>query len=280
MKPLDNSGTRRETPSGDEDDSTMPLLVSRVSERFIMSEQTSKPYTRPYSYYEHRGGWGSPNSSYDPRGEPSLQHRPVSDSWHHPEVPHPAYELHHVPSDEPYRRGMRDETLGAVGQKFIRLKTPGILLRVENGPSATLHLPTPQLAPGPPMTKGPLSTYNVKVDRIGGRRGRAGIGTMGAATAGGRTTRGSRDMVVTLVANITTGSVGIFKTTALNETRKTERGSLLRRGNHRRGAVGVGKASAIRTTGVTRIGTGVVGEAKRVATITSKDGISDLTIVT
>jgi len=169
---------------------------------------------------------------------------------------------------------------GAVGRKLIRLKTHGILLRVENGPSATLHLHTPQLAPGPPMTKGPLSTYNVKADRIGGRRGRAGIGTMGAATAGGRTTRGSQDMVVTLVAIITTRSAGIFKTTVLGETWRTGHGSLLCRGNHCRGAVGVGKASAIRITGVTRIETGAVGEAKRVATITSNDGISDLTIVT
>jgi len=113
MKPLDNPGTHRGTPSGDEDDSAMPLLVSRVSDRFVMNEQTSKHYTRPYSYYEHRGGWGSPNSSYDPRGESSLQHRPVNDSWHHPEVPHPAYDLHHIPSDDPYRRGMRDDYIRA-----------------------------------------------------------------------------------------------------------------------------------------------------------------------
>ena len=91
----------------------MPLLVSRVSDRFVMSEQNSKRYTRPYSYYDHRGGWGSPNSSYDPRGEPSLQHRPVSDSWHHPEAPHPAYELHHIPPDDPYRRSVRDDYIRA-----------------------------------------------------------------------------------------------------------------------------------------------------------------------
>jgi hypothetical protein len=168
----------------------------------------------------------------------------------------------------------------AVGQKFILLKTHDILLRVENGPSATLHLPTPQLTPGPPMTKGPLSTCNVKADRIGGKRGRAGIGTMGAATVGEQTTRGSPDMEVTPVASITTGSVRNIKMTVLNETRRTGRGSLLRRGNHRRGAVGVGKASAIRTTDVIRIETGVVGVAKKVATTTSKDGISDRTIVT
>ena len=113
MKSVDNSGTRRGTPSGDEDDSTMPLLVSRVPDRFVMSEQTSKHYTRPYSYYDPRGGWGSPNSNYDPRGESSLQHRPVSDSWHHPEAPHPAYELHHIPPDDPYRRSVRDDYIRA-----------------------------------------------------------------------------------------------------------------------------------------------------------------------
>ena len=113
MKPVDNSGTRRATPSGDEDDSAMPLLVSRVSDRFVMNEQTSKHYTCHYSYYDPRGGWRSPNSSYDPRGESSLQHRPVNDSWHHPEAPHSAYELHHIPPDDPYRRNIRDDYIRA-----------------------------------------------------------------------------------------------------------------------------------------------------------------------
>ena len=108
MKPVDNSGPRRGSPSGDEDESTMPLLVSRVTDRFVMNEQTSKHYPGHYPYYEHRGGWRSPNSSYDPRGE-SLQHRPVNDSWHHPEPPHPAYDLHHIPPDDSYRRSIRDD---------------------------------------------------------------------------------------------------------------------------------------------------------------------------
>jgi hypothetical protein len=76
------------------------------------------------------------------------------------------------------------------------------------------------------------------------------------------------------------GSVGILKTTVLNEMRKTEHGNPLRRGNPHLGAVGVVKANAIRITDVTRIETGVAGEAKKVATTTSKGGTSDLTIVT
>ena len=172
------------------------------------------------------------------------------------------------------------KTLGAVGRKLVPLKTHGILLRVENGQSATFRLPTPQLTPGLPMAKGLLSICNVKADRIGGRKVRAGTGMMGAARVGGRTTRGSPDKVVTLAANIMIGSVGISKMTVLNETRKTGHGSPLRRGNHRRGVLGVGKASAIRTTDVTKIETGMAGEAKKVVTTTSKDGISDLTIVT
>jgi len=169
------------------------------------------------------------------------------------------------------------KTPGAVGRKFVRLKTHGIPLQVENGPSATLRLPTPT---GPPTTTGAPPTTNVKADRIGGRKERAGIGTMGAARFGGRTTRGSPGKVVTPVANLPIGSVGMFKTTALNEIRKTGHGSPLRRGNPRHGAVWVGKASAIRTTDVTRIETGAAEEAKKAATITSKNGISGLTIVT
>src|SRR6266404_4324486 len=114
MKSADNSGPRRGTPSGDEDDAAMPLLVSRVSDRFIMGEQPSKHYTRPYSYYDSRGGWGSPtNSRYGPRGESSLQHRPVTDTWRHPDAPHSAYDLHHVPPDDPYRRSVRDDYIRA-----------------------------------------------------------------------------------------------------------------------------------------------------------------------
>jgi len=171
------------------------------------------------------------------------------------------------------------KTPGVVGRKFVRLKTHGIPLQVENGlsASATFRLPTPT---GPPMATGAPSTTNVKTDRICGRKERDGIGTMGVARVGGQTTRGSPDKVATLVANMPIGSVGIFKTTALNEIRKTGHGSPLRRGNPRHGAVGVGKASAIRTTDATRIETGAAEEAKKAVTITSKDGISDLTIVT
>jgi hypothetical protein len=43
---------------------------------------------------------------------------------------------------------------------------------------------------------------------------------------------------------------------------------------------GVAKAIAIRTTDGTRIGTGAVGEGKKVGITTNKDEISDLTIVT
>lgn len=169
------------------------------------------------------------------------------------------------------------KTPGALGRKFVRLKTHGIPLQVENGPSATVRLPTPT---GPPMETGAPPTTNVKEDRIGGRKERAGIGMMGAARVGGRTTRGSPDKVVTIVDNMPIGSVGIFKTTALNEIRKTGHGSPLRRGNPRHGALQVGKASAIRTTDVTRIETGAAEEARKAATITSKDGILDLMIVT
>src|SRR6266852_1208834 len=105
MKPVDNPGPRRGSPSGDEEESTMPLLVSRVPDRFVMNEQTSKHYTDHYSYYDHRGGWRPPNSSYDPRGESSLQHRPVNDSWHHPDPPHATYDLH--------RRSIRDDYIRA-----------------------------------------------------------------------------------------------------------------------------------------------------------------------
>lgn len=74
-----------------------------------MGEQPPKHYARPFPYYNSRGGWGSPNSSFDPRGDSSLQHRPATDSWHHTDASHSAYELHHVPPDDPYRRGVRDE---------------------------------------------------------------------------------------------------------------------------------------------------------------------------
>jgi hypothetical protein len=113
MKPTDNSGPHCRTPSGDEDDSAMPLFVSCVSDRFIMGEQPSKHYVRPYSYYDFWGGWGSPNFSYDPRGESSLQYHPVTDSWHHTDAPHSAYKPHHIPPDDPYRRGIRDDYIRA-----------------------------------------------------------------------------------------------------------------------------------------------------------------------
>jgi hypothetical protein len=168
----------------------------------------------------------------------------------------------------------------AVGRKFVRQKTHDIHPQEESGPSATLRLLTPLSAPGPTIAKEPPSTYNVMTDRIGGMKGRTGIGMMAAARVGGRMTHGSPDKVVTLAAKIPIGSVGIFKMTVLNATQKTGHGSLLRHGNHHRGAVGAGKASALRTTDATRIGIGVAGGAKKVVTVTSNDGISDLMIVT
>lgn len=166
-----------------------------------------------------------------------------------------------------------------VGRKSIHRKNHGILPRVESGPSATFRLPTLQSALGPPIAKGPLSSYNVKEEQTGDRRGRAGIGTMGAARVGGRTTHGSQGKVATTAASLMIGSVGIFKMTALNATQKTAYGSLLRRGNHRHGVRGVAKAIAIRTTDATRIGTGVAGAGKKIGITTNKDGISDLMIV-
>jgi hypothetical protein len=121
--------------------------------------------------------------------------------------------------------------------------------------------------------------YSVKGDRTGDRKGRVGIGTTGAARAGGRTTHGSRDKAVTLVANTMNGSVRIFKMTALNATQKTGHGSLLRRGNRRRRVPGEIRVSAIKTIGATRIETETAGVAERVATV-NRDGISDLTTVT
>lgn len=166
-----------------------------------------------------------------------------------------------------------------VGRTSIRRKNHGILPRVESGPSATFRLPTLQLTLGPPMARGPLSSYNVKEEQIGDRRERAGIGTMAAARVGRRTTHGSQDKVVTMAASLMIGSVGIFRMTVLNAIQKTAYGSLLRRGNHRHGVGVEAKVIAIRTTDVTRIGTGMAGAGKKVGT-TNKDGISDLMIVT
>jgi hypothetical protein len=140
-------------------------------------------------------------------------------------------------------------------------------------------MPTLQSTLGPPIPKGLLSSYNVKEEQIGGRMGRAGIGTMGAARVGARMTHGSQDTVVTPVANPMIGSVGIFRMTVLSAIQKTGYGNLLRRGNHRHGVGGVDKAIAIRTTDGTRTGTGMAGAAKKIGT-TNKDGISDLMIVT
>jgi hypothetical protein len=167
-----------------------------------------------------------------------------------------------------------------VGRKFIRRKNHGILPRVENGPSATSRLPTLQSTLGPPIAKGLLSSYNVKEGQTGDKRGRVGIGTMGAARVGGRTTPGSQDKVVTLAASLMMGSVGIFKMTVLNAIQKTGYGSLLHRGNHRHGVGGVAKAIATKTTDATRIGIGMAGAGKKVGTTTNKSGISDLMIVT
>jgi hypothetical protein len=160
-----------------------------------------------------------------------------------------------------------------VGRKFIRRKNHGILRRVESGLNATSRLPTLQSTLGPPIAKGLLSSYSVKEEQIGSRKGRAGTGTTGAATVGERTTHGTQD---TLVASLMIGSVEIFKMTVLNAIQKIGYGSLLRRGSHE--VEGVAKAIAIRTTDGTRIGTGA-GAGKKVGTTTNKDGISDLMIV-
>ncbi len=163
-----------------------------------------------------------------------------------------------------------------VGKKFIRRKNHGILRRVESGLNATSRLPTLQSTLGPPIVKGLLSSYSVKEEQIGSRMGRAGTGTTGAATVGERTTHGSQDTLVTLVASLMIGSVRIFKMTVLNAIQKTGYGSLLRRGSHE--VEEVAKAIAIRTIDGTRIGTGA-GAGKKVGTTTNKDGISDLMIV-
>jgi hypothetical protein len=164
-----------------------------------------------------------------------------------------------------------------VGRKFIRRKNHGILPRVESGLNATSRLPTLQSTLGPPIKKVHLSSYSVKEEQIGGRKGKC-TGTMGAATVGEQTTHGSQGTVVALVANLMMGSVGISKMTVLNAIQKTGYGSLLRRGSH--GVEGVAKAIAIRTTDGTRIGTGAAGAGKKVGITTNKDEISDLMIVT
>ena len=164
-----------------------------------------------------------------------------------------------------------------VGRKFIRRKSHGILLRLESGLNATSRLPTLQSTRGPPMEKGHLSRHSVKEEQIGGRKGKAGTGMMGAAMVGEQMTRGSQSTVVAPLANLTIGSVGIFKMTVLNAIQKTGCGSLLRRGSH---GVEEAKAIAIRTTDGTRIGTGAAGAGKKVDITTNKDEISDLMIVT
>jgi len=164
-----------------------------------------------------------------------------------------------------------------VGRKFVRRKTHGILPRLESGLIATPRLPTLQLTLGPPIKKGRLSSYSVKEEQIGGRKGRAGTGTMGAAMVGEQTTHGSQDTLAALVANLMIGSVGILKMIVLNAIQKTGYGSRLLRGSH--GVEGVVKAIAIRTTDGTRIGTGAAGAGKKVG-ITNKDEISGLMIVT
>ena len=165
-----------------------------------------------------------------------------------------------------------------VGRKFTRRKNHGILPQLESGLNATSRLPTLQSTLGPPIKKGHLSSYSVKEEQIGGRKGRAGTGTMAAATVGEQTTHGSQETLVALVANLMIGSVGILKMIVLNAIQKTGYGSLLRRGSHR--VEGVAKAIAIRTTDGTRIGTGAAGAGKKVGITTNKDEISDLMIVT
>jgi hypothetical protein len=165
----------------------------------------------------------------------------------------------------------------SVGRKFIRQKNQGILPRLEIGLNATSRLPTLQSTLGPPIKKGHLSSYSVKEEQIGGRKGRAGTGTMHTTMVGEQTTHGSQDTVVVLVANPMIGNVGISKMTVLNAIQKTGYGSLLRRGSHE--VEGVAKAIAIRTTDGTRIGTGAAGAGKKVGITTNKDEISDLMIV-
>jgi hypothetical protein len=167
-----------------------------------------------------------------------------------------------------------------VGQKFVHQKTHGTRPQVENGPSATLLLPILRSILGLLTTKEPLPIYNVKGDRIGGKKRRAGIGTTVAVRAGGQTTHGRRGKVVIQIVNIMTGSVGIFKATVLNAMQKTEHGSLLPRGSHRRGAVGAIRASVIRATSASKIETGIAEVVGKVAITISKNEISDLTIVT
>ena len=164
-----------------------------------------------------------------------------------------------------------------VGRTSIHRKNHGILPRLESGMNATSRLPTLQSTLGPPIKKDHLSSYSVKEEQIGGRKGRAGTGTTGAAMVGEQTTHGNQDTVVALVANLMIGNVGIFKMTVLNAVQKTGYGSLLLRGSH--GVEGVVKAIAIRTTDGTRIGTGVAGAVKKLG-ITNNDEISDLMIVT
>lgn len=163
-----------------------------------------------------------------------------------------------------------------VGRKFIRRKNHDILPRLESGLNATSRPPTPQSTLGLPIKKGHLSSYSVKEEQIGGRKKKAGAGTMGTATVGEQTTHGSQDTVVALVVNLMIGSVGIFKMTVLSAVQKIGYGSLLRRGSHE--VEGVVKAIAIRTTDGTRIGTEAVGAGKKVG-IANKDEISDLMIV-
>lgn len=173
--------------------------------------------------------------------------------------------------------GMTTSALKApvlIGRMFIRRKNHGILPRLGSGLNATRLQPTL----GPPITKGHLSSYSVKEGQIGGRKGRAGTGTMVAATLGEQTTHGSQDTVVALVVSLMIGSVGIFKMTVLNAMQKTVYGSLLRRGSH--GVEVVAKVTEIRTTDGTRIGIGAAGAGKKVGITTNKDEISDLMIVT
>jgi hypothetical protein len=109
------------------------------------------------------------------------------------------------------------------------------LPRLESGLNATSRLPTLQSTLGPLIKEGHLSSYSVKEEQIGGRKGRAGTGTMGAATVGERTTHGSQD----------SGRTGRQPNVSWQSRSR-----------------GVAKVIAVRTTDGTRIGSGALGREK------------------
>ncbi|KAI0268282.1 hypothetical protein BC834DRAFT_685466 [Gloeopeniophorella convolvens] len=298
MKPADNAGPRRGTPSGDDDDSNMPLLVSRVPERFVMGEQAPKHYTRPYSYYDSRGGWVSPNPA-STREENHLCNidRPVTagTTLKHHHIQHTTCitSLQMIPIDVAYEMITFTQRMRmAVGQKRIHQKTHGIHHQHGSGPNA-IHLPhTTQSTPGLIPQIGPPDIYHGREGLIGGRRGRAGTETMDGTRVGERMTHGSQGKA-TPADSTMTGSARTFKPIVLNAIRMTGCGSLLHPGSRREAAVvavveaaaveaaeaaeGI-RANAIKATDATKIGTGMVKVVERAASTFSKSGISGRTI--